>query len=365
LVDMAAVVGEVKLTLWSHLQELYSAFDLYAAVGGGDFSHIQLNAYKQLLDDCALIESAADGLNAAAWDGLFIAVNSVNADGDAYNHKKGLNRQEFLSTLVRAAVMKYCRSSASSSRTFPEVSLAVEHLLAVDMLPRLRVANGELPIADTFRATHCYLESTSDELSRHLPSLRLVYSAVAEGSGLIGDELKSRTLIGYDEWQEMLDRLGWVDSQFGERDCSLCFILSRMRAVRESHLNGRAKVLQLSFEDFLEALVRVAVKKALPTDEEVRQSGLSDGGELILSLQIEPALWSAFLASHDAPLNQPAHRAIAHLLSLMMRQVGGRSRGADDLKLTAAEVSAFVKGRKGGKVSGATEETAAKAKTRR
>ena len=31
------------------------------------------------------------------------------------------SRQEFLSTLVRAAVMKYCRSSASSSRTFPEV----------------------------------------------------------------------------------------------------------------------------------------------------------------------------------------------------------------------------------------------------
>jgi len=238
------------------------------------------------------------------------------------------------------------------------VSLAVEHLLAVDMLPRLRAANGELPIADAFRATHCYLESTSDELSRHLPSLRLLYSAVAEGGGLIGDELKSRTLIGYDEWQEMLDRLGWIDSQFGERDCSLCFILSRMRTVRESALNGRAKVLQLSFEDFLEALVRVAVRKALPTDEEVRQSGLSDGGELILSLQIEPALWSAFLASHDAPLNQtppqPAHRAIAHLLSLMMRQVGRRPRGSDDLKLTAGEVSAFVKGRGGGNVSGAT-----------
>ena len=29
VVDVAAVVGDVKLALWSHVQELYSAFDLY------------------------------------------------------------------------------------------------------------------------------------------------------------------------------------------------------------------------------------------------------------------------------------------------------------------------------------------------
>lgn len=39
------LMEQVKASLWKHHELLYVTFDIYAAVGGGDFSHISINAY--------------------------------------------------------------------------------------------------------------------------------------------------------------------------------------------------------------------------------------------------------------------------------------------------------------------------------
>ena len=109
------------------------------------------------------------------------------------------------------------------------------------------------------------------------------------------------------------------------------------------------QVLQLSFEDFLEALVRAACRKALPTAEHVREAGCADGGELLLRIRESPTQWSAFLDSHSVewgaePL-QPTHLAVGHLLAWMIRTISGRRAGPVDLTLSKNEVDAFVKRR--------------------
>ena len=66
----------------------------YAATPGGvDFSHMSINAYRQLLTDCEFIEPGLEGLNASRWDELFVAINAAAAKSELYNHKKGFNRQ--------------------------------------------------------------------------------------------------------------------------------------------------------------------------------------------------------------------------------------------------------------------------------
>ena len=248
----ADLMEQVKQALWTHHHMIYCIFDVYAALGVGDFTHMTANAYKQLLDDCNLIETAVDGLNAGLWDQLFVGINAVNtiSEGDQYNHKKGLNRQEFVSFVVRAAVMRHVAFGE-----FTDVPAAIEQLLGTDMIPKIRQAVPSLAPANEFRAALCYQEETSDVFSRHIVSLRTIFDRYAYGAGQVNDKTNDRRLLGFDEWQELVDHLGLVDSQFAERQAGLCFILSRMRTTLESTTQGRAKVLQLSFEDFLEALV--------------------------------------------------------------------------------------------------------------
>ena len=75
--------------------DVYALFDLAACLGGGasgDFTHVGLNSYKELLGSCGLIEYKAEGLNGARWDELFVTLNSAGSSAaavDQFNHKKG------------------------------------------------------------------------------------------------------------------------------------------------------------------------------------------------------------------------------------------------------------------------------------
>ena len=78
---------------------------------------------------------------------------------------------------------------------------------------------------------------------------------------------------------ELLRRLNLIGVDLTDRDATLCYAWSRMRYVDEEHKASRAKMTHLAFEDFLEALCRVAGLLALPTDEEVTAAGSAHAGE--------------------------------------------------------------------------------------
>ena len=255
----------------------------------------------------------------------------------------------------------------------------------MDMEPRVRALDPEALVpANTFRREHCYTARTSAVLQVHVEALRCLYDYYAHGTGEAGNALNATNLLSYEEWRELLGDFDIVDVQFGEREASRCFILSRMRAIKEGVKQGRAKVLQWSFEDMLEGLCRLAVQKAIPTDVEIygaeedhtsapsepeaaeaaewkrklQALNAADGGELMLWLQKDGAsTWNTFLERCAPPgpagqPRQPTERAVHHLCCFLIRSVheiapGGRGIDVSDLKLTPALVKGFA--RRGGK----------------
>jgi len=103
----------------------------------------------------------------------------------------------------------------------------------------------------------------------------------------------------------------------------------------EQNERGWKRTTNLAFEDFLEAFVRVATLKALPTDAMVEAAGCADAGELVLSMQGgavdgQGHAYRAFVAANvrrwdtalkPGELGQPVARCVEHLACLMVRTV--------------------------------------------
>ena len=118
-----------------------------------------------------------------------------------------------------------------------------------------------------------------------------------------------------------------------------------MQAVDECSEEGWSRITNLSFEDFLEAFVRTATMKALPTDAEIEQAGLSDAGQFLLHMQLKrPEAYQDFLRERTIdPLHpgaaQPVARCVEHLCMLMVRVVERATQAEGDAKISRAEAT--------------------------
>ena len=109
------------------------------------------------------------------------------------------------------------------------------------------------------------------------------------------------------------------------------------------------RITTLGFEDFLEAFVRTATIKALPTDAEIDQAGLSDAGQFLLSMQRKrPEAYQDFLRERAVnPLHpelhpgapQPVARCVEHLCMLMVRVVERATQAEGDAKVALMEAT--------------------------
>ena len=153
-------------------------------------------------------------------------------------------------------------------------------------------------------------------LREHEGSLRNIYNGFADAGEEHG-ALTSKTLMSFNEWMSLCECLQLIDVVFSRRSAVLCFVWSRMRVVDEARGASRLKMIHLSFEDFLEAIVRMSTMKALPDDEEMASAGSTDAGRHLLELRhTSPQMYEDFLKDHaqswfDEPL-QPIHRRAAH-----------------------------------------------------
>jgi hypothetical protein len=136
-------------------------------------------------------------------------------------------------------------------------------------------------------------------------------------------------------------------------------VWSRMDVVDDGREASHARMHSLTFEDFLEALVRAATMKSLPLDEEIEAAGCSNGGQYLLELQQRPALYKVFLESHrqrwDQEPLQPTWRALDHLLALVVRVIeGSTSKGKMDGKVSKDEALRFHAGQRSKPAGAAT-----------
>jgi len=124
-----------------------------------------------------------------------------------------------------------------------------------------------------------------------------------------------------------------VDADLTHRDATLAFVWSQIRGVADpSSLIGRAKVNRLCFQDFMEALVRVAMFKAMPTDKAVAagvggQSCVDAGDFLIALREHDRGAYVAFLKRVDEPdyvQERPSWEQLEGMLTLLLRTIKDR-----------------------------------------
>jgi len=267
-----------------------------------------------------------------------------------------LNRREWIELLVRIAIMRYVHTGVD-----PDVSESL-HRLLTDL--GQRVPKMSLQDSNSFRFTLMYNEGVDAILRKHEVMLRSLFESFAfEEKPRISDEpnpFATPEGLSWDEWMELVEALELVDRTFTRRDAGNVFVWSRMWALDDGTVAARRKVTNLFLEDFMEAIVRVALLKSLPTMEEIIYAGFSDCGEYLMMLKAtgptielkEAAVsvaYDEFCQAHpvqwdEAPL-QDAEDLVEHLLLLIKRTIEMRlskSATADNTRtLTRREINRF------------------------
>ena len=349
----AAAVARVYSVLERHYGMVLSVFEYFAsfALSSGslevDLFTISMNEYLAFLDQCHLGVVGSLECEKAHLEQLFIAVDSGQKIKEDFNSKRALSRQEFLQVLVQIAVRRYVRPRKAGARPIHmSVADALLALLSEHLPPYLDAA--ALQVSNEFRNAYLYVSETDATLGFHEQTLRNVFDVYADTTHASATALASASLLGFDEYLTMCHHLEIIDHDFTMREATLCFLWSKLRVANESDAKERRKMTNLRFEDFLEAIVRIATMKCVPTDEEVEEGGFDDGGQMLLALRRVPAHDRAFRASRPAewnmPLRQPIWRCVHHLISFFVHvieeQVHGSGAGGD-LVLSRREVCTF------------------------
>ena len=96
-------------------------------------------------------------------------------------------------------------------------------------------------------------------LKHHEESLRSIFTVYAE-KGAGGIEVEGSTdMMSCAQWMALMRDLGFT-KECGVRQLFLVFAHSRMTVIQESKKSGQ--LTQLSYEGFLEAIVRLSLLKA-------------------------------------------------------------------------------------------------------
>ena len=361
-------VDEVKEALFQHHRMIYGAFDYYSALyseqestqGEPDVFNMTFASFMSLVEKCKMMSrQVPHGEFETIW-AIVNAADKTTAKEEVSNSAKYLNRQEFLQTLVRMAVVVYV-----SRGTIGDVSDAVTRLMVGNLAPYLPPQATQS--SNAFRKRFCYIEKTSLILEANAPSLKALYDLYADVSHNVGDSMRDNDAMSIGEWLAFLKHTGLIESgQISIPMAKQIFLWSRLRSLSKRSLDAEIQLRHLTFTDFLEALVRLSMNCALPTDDDIEETGASDAGEFLLAMRSkEPTAYKKFLKSHkpaftdpdgsdyDEHAKQPVWRCIEHLIKLIVRTIehstsAKHDASAADGVVQAEEAAKFLKQRLGG-----------------
>ena len=145
---------------------------------------------------------------------------------------------------------------------------------------QVRAPPEVLQNSNDFRSQKCYTARVDAELRKYQSSLRALFDVYAKGNKNQLDELQSSTMLSIGEWLSFLEHMGLLEmNQLTLFGAKMVFKWSLIRTLQSYSAASELKLRNLFFEDFLEALVRVACAMALPLDDEIAESGAADAGE--------------------------------------------------------------------------------------
>ncbi|KAL1527951.1 hypothetical protein AB1Y20_009322 [Prymnesium parvum] len=280
-----AAVTAVVQVFWAYQEFIYSIFYYYAAMGSGpDLEHINFAEYKLMLDHAKIDVREERALKPR---------RSFKQRRE--NSQISFTRNQFLLSLSRLAVSQFGTSIP--------LWRALERIIEEKLLPNVPVEARESP--DDFREAVCYTQSVDDSLRLFEPMLTSIYDTYTDGE----------SAMSVDAWILLCLHCQLASDVLSKRDLRLIFSRSRMWA---SNTDTRG---QLMFVDFLEAIVRVAVLNALPTDAMLKAAGCKYA-HLYTDKLKRWGTYGEFLEDNDprrmAPeRRQETSRAVFHLLSIM------------------------------------------------
>ena len=118
------------------------------------------------------------------------------------------------------------------------------------------------------------------------------------------------------EWMASLHAMEiFVGADLTDREAVMCFVWSRMAVADATSLRGVIKDSSLKFEDWLEAIARLACLKALPTCQEIRDAGsCTTTGEYMDMLQ---CVLNVELEVLDLPLHLRFARCVLSAVEIL------------------------------------------------
>lgn len=363
-------LDEIQEILWEHRAMIYGAFDYYSALmdngkdthGEIDMFQVSYNAFTEFARDCNFIGKA---LSWSILDLIWTSCNSMPHNAlehlrtlDKWNHPRKMCRHEFMQALVRIATTLYITTKIETS-----ASVAVTRLCEnlETLLPPEALQNS-----NRFRLERCYNEHTERSLVRNQESLRAIFSVYARQNTDLSDELQDTKLMSIGEWLAFAGHFQLLQTgQLSYFGAKMIFKWSMIRARPDHTAASERKMRHLSFEDFMEALLRVACVMALPSDAEIEAAEAQDAGEYLQAL-VEANELDAFVDARKvgwmAQPRQHISRCMAHLASILVRaaklDVHQKKLGKDTdaaalmtRPLTESEVIKFTERRKHNTVS--------------
>ena len=270
------------------LLRIFTFYCIYGADITNNVTGISHAGLLQLIDDAALgLDTPgnrkarhAKRLGEQGWELLWIAVNESTKSRSqrSYNSNTLLTRGEFCELIVRA-VIGNDPQPGDTSRGLQE--------LCEDLLSFLSVrphAPSILHDADAFRRTYCYRREVCAVLDHHEETLKNIFNVYAHHGAGQADLNGKSDMLSCEEWYALVRDLGFV-KELGYKAGYLTFARSRMLVIDETTRKSQiGQLTQLTYEGFAEAIVRLAVIKALPTDKEMKKSGFQYPGEYLGAL---------------------------------------------------------------------------------
>ena len=304
--------GSTKLTrhileaimdvLFEHYPMLLRVFTYYSCIGSevtGAIFGIGKAGYTLLLNDSRLDLNDSDSYVVGSsdqdvrriprhakrrgedgFDLLWTAVNAsaISQAQGKTNAKERLVRSEFLEWVVRAAT-----DEQPPERMVQNVQIFCQDLsyfLGIHDMALLIFSN-----ANWFRLDACYVIEVDSILRKHAYTLRSIFEVYAAAKGAGNDTAERDDLMNYDEWALLWQELGFT-RELTDRKVGSSFAQSRMLVINEHSRSGKSVQLErLPFEGFLEAFLRIADIKALPSAEELEAHGHVYPGDYVMSIR--------------------------------------------------------------------------------
>jgi len=243
--------------LKEELQETMEVFQEYGAVLARTFNYytcgqteaddsmftLKMNAWGQLSRDMGFANNKSKFCKTADVDNVFIAAN-FEEDADSSlgqtNDDLALMRFEFLEALTRVALLKFGKEQGVS-----DVSDSVRMLLEA-MQPKLpQLVKQD---SNVFRV-RLYSQAVAETFEEYLPILQALYAFFRSKN--------HKKCLHLEHWLGLCSMGGWTrGAELGTYWAKVAFVWSQMAMSDEVKL--RAKLLSLSWVEYLEAIARVA-----------------------------------------------------------------------------------------------------------